>query len=87
MYKTLSLLAIVALTGRVSAWWDDGHIMTARIAYDILKESNPSVLSKAQNVLNVLTQSNPSNLDTEGKYPFVECATYGDVIKAHGGGW
>ena len=59
----------------------------ARIAYDILKESNPSVLTKAQSVLDVLTDSDPSMTTSEDSYSFVECATFADDIKAHGGKW
>ena len=87
MQKTLSLFVLAALTSSAMCWWNDGHIMVARIAYDVLKKNNPSVLNQAQSLLDVLTVKNPSLITSEGDYSFVESATFADDIKPRGFKW
>jgi hypothetical protein len=55
--------------------------MTARRAYDILEAENPDVLSKANAILAPLKRHYPDLTENENTYPFVECATFADVIK------
>jgi len=62
----------------VNAWWDGGHIIVARIAFDLLEGS--SALDKANELLSHYKKSS-----LERDFPFVECATYGDYIKGYGG--
>jgi hypothetical protein len=38
----------------VSAWWGKGHLLVARIAYDILSEENPEIITKVENILDYL---------------------------------
>jgi len=44
-------------------------------------------LSKALTTLQYLTAYNSSLTAGEGNYPYVECATFADDIKYHGGAW
>ena len=77
----------VALTGACNAWWESGHLLTARRAYDILETNNPNVLQAANEMLEPLKRHFPSITTNEGRYPFVECATFADVIKGKGYTW
>jgi len=77
----------VALFGYASSFSGHGHILTTRMAYDILSKENPSVLAQANAVLATLEKSNPTLTKKESKYPFVECVTLPDDIKYSGGGW
>lgn len=61
--------------------------IVARVAYDILKENSPDALEKANDLLKVLSESDPSITDSEGDYPFVESAIFADEIKRNGGGY
>mmetsp|Transcript_35242 Transcript_35242/g.47550 ORF Transcript_35242/g.47550 Transcript_35242/m.47550 type:complete len:213 (+) Transcript_35242:23-661(+) len=62
------------------AWWGSGHLTVARIAYNLLEEREPEVLAEANEVLSALS----SFITDERDYPFVECATFADVIKDAG---
>lgn len=75
------LFVISALVGAANAWWDSGHLLTARRAYDILSAENPNVLLAAEAMLRPLKRDYPEITKTEDNYPFVECATFADVIK------
>lgn len=70
--------AVAALFGTASAWWDNGHMITARIAYDELSENHPDVLAKANNLLSFLSTK------YEDQHAFVESATFPDKFKYHG---
>jgi hypothetical protein len=61
----------------------------ARIAYDNLNfsQSGKAALAKANALLKVYSSSHPDMTNLEGSYPFVECATFADEIKAKGGSW
>jgi hypothetical protein len=67
------------------------HIMivyvVAKIGYDVLEAKYPSILKKANTLLAVYGDANPAQVPNEGDYPFVECATFADEIKSHGGSW
>jgi hypothetical protein len=73
--------------GAANAWFDSGHLLTARRAYDILETNNPDVLNAANAMLSVLNRHEPSLTSSEGDYPFVECATFADEIKGKGYTW
>ena len=62
-------------------------VIVARIAFDKLQKENPSVLKSANDLLKVYASAQPSMTHLEGEYPFVECATFADEIKAKGGSW
>ena len=56
-----------------------------------MQSEAPEALKAANDMLSVYSKSNPSMTKLEGDYPFVECATFADEIKAKGGsfqsGW
>jgi hypothetical protein len=75
----------VLLATSAQAWWDKGHLIAARIAYDILEAETPAALEGANSLLDILKQDGDIKaLRNEDKYPFVECAPFSDVIKAQG---
>eukprot|EP00347_Sterkiella_histriomuscorum_P010921 403374421 len=90
-YQILSTLLLALLTSRATAFWQQGHLMVARVAYNHLQSEAPEALKAANDMLAVYSKSNPSMTKLEGDYPFVECATFADEIKAKGGafqsGW
>ena len=65
--------------------------LVARVAYNHLEQEAPEALQAANNVLNLYKHTHPDMTKLEGSYPFVECATFADEIKAKGGafqsGW
>ena len=75
-----NLLLAGALCSSAQAWWNNGHMITARVAYDHLKEHNPEVLRKAEEVLKPIVSMNQHELD----HSFVESATFADDIKEKG---
>jgi len=93
MRGKLLITALVATTfvGYVECWKAEGHVLIARIAYDILKSENPQALTKANSILKSLAVDNPTLTKKEDKYPFVECSTLADDIRMAGGqyqeGW
>jgi len=88
----MKIIAIAAaLAGVTNAWFDTGHLLVARIGYEILQTESPSQLQKAENILSELKTNDPSAVSKEGSHPFVECAPWADSFKYHGGffqkGW
>lgn len=84
MMKSL-ILTIATVIPAVTAWWDNAHLLTARIAYDILQTEAPQALAGANEVLAVLkATSDIPALTKEKNYPFVECAPFADTIKGQG---
>lgn len=81
--KILSALAFVGFASQANAWWNNGHMFTARIAYDLLEENHPEMLEKANGILANLSQF--TQLET-ADHAFVECATFPDKIKHRGFG-
>jgi len=78
-------LIFIVLATSVSAWWGKGHLLAARIAYDILEKESPDTLSKVESMLTPLQLCYEEITKKEGNYAFVECATFADDIKAEGG--
>lgn len=71
--------------GTVNAWWDKGHLIAARIAYDHLESESPAALQGANELLAILkNEGDILALDHENDYPFVECAPFADTIKGQG---
>ncbi len=64
--------------------WCLNFIIVARIAYDHLAAESPATLKQANSLLTAFSDSTTTS---EGDYPFVECATWADLIKYKGGGW
>ena len=82
---------VAALAGVTNAWFDTGHLLVARIGYEILEQEAADKLKQAQNILNELKVQDPTAVSKEGNHPFVECAPWADSFKYHGGyyqkGW
>lgn len=92
MMKSLTIMPALVLAlflGHATAFWQYGHLFVARIAYDKLQFSKDgqAALAKANDLLKVYSSSHPDMTNLEGAYPFVECATFADEIKAKGGTW
>jgi hypothetical protein len=83
----LSCFIAVAFAGCVNAWWDQGHLLTARRASDILSKENPAVLKAALAMLAPLKKNYSSITFSEKDHAFIECATFADVIKGKGYDW
>ena len=79
-------LALAGSIAGVNAWWDKGHLIAARIAYDHLAAESPAALESANELLAILKDSSagPLALEKENNYPFVECAPFADTIKGQG---
>ena len=78
--KSLSLIAVL-FGESTNAWWNNGHLITARVAYDTLIKTNHSAaLEAAEKNLLPLQYLN----HMEGNHSFVECATFADYIKDRG---
>lgn len=54
----------------------------ARIAYEYLQTKNPDIITRAEGILAELGEFTT----LEENHPFVECATFPDVIKSKGWG-
>ena len=79
---------IATVLGAVSAWWDNGHLLTARIAYDVLEKESPETIEAVNQILMPLRSSDPSWTTSESaEHGVVECATWADEIKSKGGNW
>jgi hypothetical protein len=78
MQGILQSLTIALLVAPGQAWWDNGHMITARIAYDELLQRSPDVLAKANTILGALSNK------YEDQHSFVESATFPDKFKYHG---
>jgi hypothetical protein len=78
-------MKLLLLACTVLGWNSETHLLTARIAYDILSKENPSALQAAEDLLDKF--SDYSSAKHEDKYKFVECVTWPDDIKRIGGGW
>ena len=63
--------------------------LVAKVAYDKLSftKEGQAALDAANNLLKVYSRNHPDMTNLEGSYPFVECATFADEIKAKGGTW
>ena len=84
----MKLILLLVIANFVTAWWDSAHLMTAKRAYDILNKECLPCLLKAERLLKVLHKTKPNLTKNEGKYPFVECATWADIVKDKGkSGW
>ena len=77
-FATAILLTMSA--EQVHAWWNNGHMITARIAYDVLRNKYPDALSKAETVLKTLSPFTSHELN----HAFVESAIFPDDLKTVG---
>ena len=86
---SLAILSAALLISNASAFWQYGHLFVAKVAYDKLNfdKNGQAALSKANALLDVYSKGHKDMTNLEGSYPFVECATFADEIKAKGGSW
>ena len=75
-----AIIPTATLLASVQAWWGTGHMLTARVAYDLLMEENPEVVDWVETELATLAQF----ITVEKDHPFVEAATFADFIKNSG---
>jgi len=81
------VLSVLSLVGAVASYSINGHMAVANIGQDLLTTNNPTVLAAAVAELVPLQQYDPDLVYREGMYPFIECSTFADDIKYHGGAW
>lgn len=81
-----TLIVVGLLLSVVSAWWDHGHLLTARIAENILEKEDPETYNSVLQILSKLKETDPNWTVNEKDHPFTECATYADFIKGKTGG-
>jgi hypothetical protein len=79
--KLVSVVLAISYIGTASAWWNQPHFITAKIAEDILSEESPEVLEWANEMLKELQLSKPDMTIREKYHAFVECSTWGDDVK------
>lgn len=79
-----SQILTLALLGQTNAWWGNGHLLVARVAYELLDQQT---IDQVEDILSVLKKSDPSWTHLEGDHPFVECVTFADDIKYKGGSY
>ena len=89
MKFTISSLSVLAFTAPnlVQAWSGIGHVLIARIANTLLEKESPSTIENVNSILSVLKKSDPGWTKKEQDHPFVECTTFADDIKYHGGSY
>lgn len=62
-----------------NCWWDQGHMLVAQIAKNLLIQENRTIFETAERITNIL------NKNSHGKISdFVESACYPDDVKGHG---
>jgi len=75
------VVALVSTANVASAWWGTGHLLTARVAYDtLLNDNREDIIDQVEETLAKLNMF----VNSEGKHPFVEAATFADFIKNSG---
>lgn len=77
----------MALATESAAWWNNGHLITARIAYDYIMDESPATMTAINSRLQFLKDSDASWTVNEQDHPMVECATFADFIKYKGGSY
>ena len=81
----MKFASIAALAGSTNAWFGTGHLLVARIARNELETSAPEQLAKVEAILSTYEKYDSEITKDEGKHAFVECATFADDFKYHGG--
>ena len=87
MRSFTTTVAIAALLNETGAWWGNGHLLTSRVAYEILSADSPDTITQVEDILSILKKSDPSWTKSEQDHPMVECVTFADDIKSKGGSY
>ena len=53
-------VAIATLLNETGAWWGNGHMLTGRVAYEILLADSPDTITQVEDILSILKKSDPS---------------------------
>ena len=77
------VIFILLLISGVACFNSVSHLLSARIAHDILNENSPEALAWAEDLLREYNDT--VSLDNEKDYPFVEAITYADDKRMRGG--
>ena len=86
LLKSLEII-LCLYTVSIKAWFGSGHLLVARVAYEILLKESPKTVADVEKTLLILKKSDPDWTLKENKYPFVECTTFADDIKFKGGNY
>ena len=70
------LALIACLPILVHGWWANGHMLTAAVAEKRLKEINPYVFDKMNELVTSI-----NSLTDDRSHTFIECASWPDDIK------
>ena len=70
------LLILSLFFSMTTAWWRAGHNLVARVAYEEIMNTDPSVMEKINSILSYLKPFT----EQEDKYPLVECANFADLL-------
>jgi len=81
-FKTYTIVIAALLVSNTQAWWNNGHMITARVAYDYINKVKPGLMTKIEKTLEPLSYMNKNEKD----HMFVESATFADDIKGKGWG-
>lgn len=73
-------VAVALMVDGASAWYSTGHVIVARIAYEVLMKEMPEQVTAVEEILSVLKESNPNITKDEKDHPFVECASFADEV-------
>jgi len=87
MRTATQIFAIAALLDQTNGWWGNGHLLTSRVAFEILQKDSPDTVTQVENILKVLKVSDPSWTKSEDTHPMIECVTFADDIKHKGGAY
>lgn len=80
-------ICVMGLASISTAFSINGHMAVANIAQDLLVDNNPAALQTALDLLTYLQEFDPELVYREDMYPYIECSTFADDIKYHGGAW
>lgn len=87
IFKNSIIAFAVTFSAHVSAWKSATHMLVTRIAFETLKSESPQTVSQIETILKQFETNYPTWTTKEGKYCFVEAATFADDIKYKGGGY
>ena len=60
-----AIVLVALLCSMASAWWDRGHLLTARVAQIILEKEDPDTYQQSVNILKKLKETDPQWTESE----------------------